>query len=159
MKCPVDLRFFDESEFGDSLHVMSLRLLVLLDAFRFRSGQPFKISPHERALARYDGDASESAHNVDCWGECLAVDGFSHGMKTQANARHRIELARALGFTGIGLYPHWQLDDSEFPGLHLDCRPNAEPGAPATWGGMPKKRGRGQRYISLEEALGRMPQR
>ena len=130
-----DFDFFEPPEFvtnngTDWFPCMALKLLYKLDTYRCLTGEGFLVSKHDSALGRYLGPENESTHNVDYWGEVLAVDGFPANMDCREEANHRIQLARGCGFTGIGLYPDWHGG----PGLHLDVRPTREPGDPATWG-------------------------
>ena len=150
-----DLRFFDADEFGESWDVMSARLLVLLDVLRWQWGAAFHLSPHPRALARYDGRDDDSQHNVDRWGECRACDGFPAWILTRDDARRLVRLATRIGFTGIGIYPHWRFDArTRIAGVHLDSRTNRPVGEPALWGAVDD--GNGQRYVGIDEAIGRI---
>lgn len=124
------MRYFTPTEFRDSWPVMSQKLLALLDEFRERWGAPVIISPAPGALARYLGPESTSQHNVDKWGECRAADIMPVGMDS-ATERHRaFEIAKDVGFTGIGVSPIWR----PRAGLHLDVRQGRERGDPAKWG-------------------------
>lgn len=154
----LDLRFFtpeefvlkdEEGEYTDWWALMSPRLLVLTDVFRFQWGASVTISPHHRALGRRLGvDGSESDHNVDRWGEVRGLDCFPEGMRTRADAERALEIARSIGFTSLGLYPDWHPS----PGLHLGVRKANRPGNPATWGAI----GHPQAYTSLVVALEQM---
>lgn len=146
----IDLRYWSASEFirGDTdwYRRMSPRLLVLLDSFRHRWDDVCEVSPHPRALGRYDGD-SYGQHNIDRYGEVRAIDFFPHGMEGAALAHKAVSIARSTGFTGIGAYPQWD----PRPGLHLDVRVDEEPGHPATWGGVDGENG--QVWVGLQQAL------
>lgn len=135
----------DGTDWSDDI---SPKTLFKLDAFRCHTGQPYLPSRHNRALGRHDGPDDDSTHNIDKWGKVLAVDGFATGMTRPAIARSYVELATHLGFTGIGVYPQWQ----QGPGLHLDTRPDHQPGHPAVWGMVNGANG-GQIQVSLEHAL------
>ena len=149
------LHFFRPAEFGPTpyrednwWHEMCPRLLVLTDTFRFQWAKPITISNNNFALGRRLGQGSESQHNIDKHGEVRALDCFPGGIKTRSDAEYAVSLAKELGFTGIGFYPHW----NGGPGLHLDTRRDREPGAPSIWGAVNNEQGK-QIYVSLEEAL------
>lgn len=133
---------------------MDDRLLVLLDAFRAAHGRRVLLSPHPRAIGRRSGPGSRSDHNVDRHGVVLGVDTMPEGMTTPANAEACIALARRLGFTAIGVYPHW----APSPGLHLAARRDRQPGDPALWGAVRRPSqespdGLVQTYVSVAVAL------
>ena len=134
------LRYFQPAEFGEWWPYMAPDLLTKLDEFRARLGVPVMISPAQGALGRHAG-ASLSQHNVDMWGEVRAADVMPLGV----SLARAYEVARAVGFSGIGLYPDWR----PHPGLHLDVRP----GPLALWSGMLDDEGR-QVYRGIGEALG-----
>lgn len=117
-----ELRYFEPSEFGPWWPQMSRDLLFKLDEFRHRWGAPVIISPAEGSLGRHQGHAGESQHNVDAWGQVRAVDVFpkvSGRYITKAAERRRAyEIAREVGFTGIGLYT----DTTPGNMLHVDVR-------------------------------------
>ncbi len=56
-----------------------------------------------------------------------------------------------IGFTGIGVYPHWD----PYPGIHGDVRVDRAPGTPAVWGMLNNDRGK-QYQVTLNEALREM---
>lgn len=156
----LDLRFWNPREFAleqsdgtlvDWWPNMSLRLLVCLDVFRQRWGKACRISPVPGALGRNQGRDSRSQHNVDRWGEVRAADIFPTGLRTAADAKHAIRCATEAGFTGVGVYPHWQ----PHPGLHLDVRTDELPGDPATWGRITD--GSEQVYVAHTIALRHFP--
>jgi hypothetical protein len=132
------MRHFDLSEFGFSLPFMSVAWLLLIDEFREQLGSRVIISPAAGALMRFDAGA-ESQHCFGRAGDVMLPDGPS--------LAQAVEVAKAVGFTGIGVYPHW----SPYPGLHLDIRPVDSPGERAVWGAV--KRDGEQVYVSIEEAL------
>ena len=148
------LYFFDKSEFGPQENTRNIdwwphmdpRLLVLLDVFRFQWNRAVSISRHGQALGRRLGRESTSDHNVDRHGVVLAADVFPAGMDTPERAKQALELALDIGFTSMGVYPHWSS-----PGLHLGTRRSTEPGAPAQWGAI-RKDGV-QTFVSVREAL------
>ncbi len=133
------LRYFNPSEFGEWWPLMSTDLLTKLDEFRDRLGVPVRISPATGSLGREDGVAGTSQHNIDLWGEVRAVD----VMFTGVSLEYAFRVAKDIGFTGIGAYPHWQPTQ----GMHLDVRP-----APlALWSGILE--GGKQVYKSITEAF------
>lgn len=107
------LRYFTQAEFGKWWPYMSTELLTKLDEFRHRLGVPVSISPVDGSLGRHLG-LSTSQHNVDLWGEVRAVD----VMFTGVSLEHAYQVAKEVGFTGIGAYPDWQPSQ----GMHLDVR-------------------------------------
>ncbi|WP_428398401.1 hypothetical protein [Marinobacter salarius] len=117
-----ELRYFQPSEFGPWWPMMNRELLFKLDEFRHRWGAPVIISPANGSLGRHQGGGGESQHNVDAWGEVRAVDVFpkvnGRYMTRAADRRRAYEIAREVGFTGVGLYTDTQ------PGnmLHVDVR-------------------------------------
>jgi len=81
-------------------------------------------------------------------GEIMAVD--IHPLPpggADAEERQRwYQLAKQVGFTGIGIYPDWNR-----PGMHLDVRTDRQPGRPATWAGV--YRGGKQIYTNINEGF------
>ena len=107
----------------------------MLDVLRFRLGRPIAISASEYALGRNLGVGKMSEHNIDEWGEVLAVDCFVSGVYNRAQAESVVYEAEGIGFTGIGVYSDTdnnQGDDQVM--FHLGVRPNEDMGSPATWG-------------------------
>lgn len=123
-----NMKHFKPKEFGFWWPLMSKKLLVKLDAFREAWGAPVIISSHPEALGREDPE-SNSQHNVLKWGEVRAVDIFPQGMDSQADRQRAYDIAKDVGFTGIGLYTDTQPQNM----LHLDVRDNKQEGMPATW--------------------------
>ena len=151
MKQP-HLQHFIPLEFGKWYEHMSPRQLVMLDVLRHRLGTSIEISAHPKALGRMLGEESESAHNIDFWGEVKASDCFVKGVYFRAQALNVVKLATEVGFTGIGVYPHWTNNAGKTqPGFHFDTRPNRSMGSPATWGFFAGKQ------VSLEVALNQIP--
>lgn len=132
---------------------MDPRLLVLLDVFRHQWGKPVEISAHPDALGRDVAVDVVSDHNVNRHGMVLAVDVQPAVIIEQADARRAIRIARAIGFTAIGFYPNWR----PRPGLHLGTRRDRRPEDPAVWGAVAVAGA--QTYVSLDEALARLPMR
>lgn len=65
--------------------------------------------------------------------------------KWTGTLREILDIVSQMGFTGIGVYPHWQMNGKMIGGLHLDVRP----GPRATWMGV-RSNGK-QVYIALNE--------
>ena len=153
------LHHFVPREFGPNRHgrvidwwpMMDPAVLVRLDIWRRMWGRPFEISGHAQALGRHTGN-STSDHNVDMRGKVQCVDGFPTGLVTRRDAIRARELADQVGFSSIGLYPHWSR-----PGLHLGVRFGAGGNVPvATWGAI-NVRGV-QQFVSWERALQELPE-
>lgn len=142
---------FVAHEFGQWGDQMSARQITMLDVLRFRLGRPMIVSPASGALGRNLGPNDESAHNVDRWGEVLATDIFIPGIAYREQAEAVIDEARAIGFTGIGLYTDTKYGGQDMPMFHFDCRPTRKMGTPATWGRVSRK------YVSINQALQSMP--
>lgn len=154
MNNKLHLENFKPHEFGPSPYReenwwprMDPRLLVLLDLLRYLWGAPIRISNNAEALGRHLGD-SGSMHNVEIHGLVKAIDVFPDKVIDRESARAIVKLAKACGFTGIGIYPQW----SGGFGLHLDVREDRMMGDPALWGAL-KDENFGQVYVSMEAAL------
>ena len=126
---------FTQEEFREWSDDMSPRLVTMLDVLRFRLGRPIAISASEYALGRNLGRGQMSEHNIDEWGEVLAVDCFVSGVYNRAQAEAVVYEAEGIGFTGIGVYSdtHNNQGDDQVM-FHLGVRPNEDMGSPATWG-------------------------
>jgi len=126
---------FNQEEFREWSDDMSARLITMLDVLRFRLGRPIAISASEYALGRNLGVGKMSEHNIDEWGEVLAVDCFVSGVYNRAQAEAVVYEAEEIGFTGIGVYSdtHNNQGDDQVM-FHLGVRPNEDMGSPATWG-------------------------
>lgn len=146
------LQYYVPSEFRSWWDDMSARHIVLMDTFRHQLGSRVFISAAEGALGRNLGPNNESTHNVDYWGEVLATDIFVEHVHFRPQANAVYQLAKDIGFTGIGVYPQWANNSGKLQvGFHLDSRPTRQMGDPATWG-----RVNGE-YIAIENALQRIP--
>ena len=135
-----DLQYFSRSEFDRAgvnwFESMSERLLFAVDLLRYRwsgyTGEDARIiiSPHPKALGRWDGPDVVSDHNIDKWGKVYGMDVFpeyvTHGEDIDA---FRV-LAVDSGITAIGVYPNFRPSI----GFHLGVRPGRAYGDPATWG-------------------------
>jgi hypothetical protein len=139
---------FDAEEFRDWAEDMSPRLVTMLDVLRFRLGRPIAISASEYALGRELGRGKMSEHNIDHWGEVLAVDCFVSGVYNRAQAEAVVYEAEEIGFTGIGVYSDTRNNQGQEQVMfHLGVRPTEMMGSPATWGRISGK------YTSLMAAV------
>ena len=128
-------QYFSQEEFREWSDDMSARLVTMLDVLRFKLGSPIEISASEYALGRELGVGKMSEHNVDEWDEVLAVDCFISGIYNRAQAEEVAREAKAIGFTGIGVYSDTHNNYGEDQVMfHLGVRPNELMGSPATWG-------------------------
>ena len=126
---------FSTEEFREWADDMSGRLVTMLDILRFRLGSPIEISLSEYALGRELGRGKMSEHNIDEWGEVLAVDCFISGIYNRAQAEAVVHEATGIGFTGIGVYSDTHNNRGEEQVMfHLGVRPTEMMGSPATWG-------------------------
>jgi hypothetical protein len=141
-------QYFSQEEFREWSDDMSARLVTMLDVLRFKLGSPIGISASEYALGRNLGRGKMSEHNIDEWGEVLAVDCFIGGVYNRAQAESVVYEAEQIGFTGIGVYSdtHNNQGDDQVM-FHLGVRPNELMGSPATWGRISGK------YTSLIAAV------
>jgi hypothetical protein len=139
---------FTQEEFREWSDDMSPRLVTMLDVLRFKLGSPIEISASEYALGRNLGRGKMSEHNIDHWGEVLAVDCFIGGVYNRAQVEAVVYEATGIGFTGIGVYSdtHNNKGDDQVM-FHLGVRPNELMGSPATWGRISGK------YTSLIAAV------
>jgi len=126
---------FEAEEFREWSDDMSARLVTMLDVLRFRLGSAIAVSASEYALGRNLGRGKMSEHNIDEWGEVLAVDCFISGVYSRQQAEGVVHEAIAIGFTGIGVYSDTRNNQGEVQVMfHLGVRPNESMGSPATWG-------------------------
>ena len=139
---------FSQEEFREWGEDMSPRLVTMLDVLRFRLSSAIEISASGAALGRNLGRDKLSEHNVDHWGEVLAVDCFIGGVYNRAQTEAVVYEAEGIGFTGIGVYSdtHNNQGDDQVM-FHLGVRPNEDMGSPATWGRISGK------YTSLIAAV------
>tara|TARA_R110000737_G_C14623309_1_gene493983 strand:- start:749 stop:1231 length:483 start_codon:yes stop_codon:yes gene_type:complete len=114
----LDLKYFNRTEFGIWWPLMDSDVLVKLDAFRREWGMPVMVSPAEGGIGR-ESATSGSMHNVLKWGKVRAVDVFPQGMNSYVDRRRAYQIAKKVGFTGIGVYT----DTKPSNMLHLDNRP------------------------------------
>jgi len=147
-----DVKHFTRREFEPWADQIDPHLVACLDKYRAsrppgRAGR-VSISTAPGALGRHGGALSSSQHNVDRWPTVRAADVFPAGLGDDAEAfAVEYALARAAGFTGIGIYPDW----APHPGLHLDVRRDRRAGEPATWAGV--RRNGKQVYIPLADIM------
>ena len=126
---------FSAEEFREWSDDMSPRLVTMLDVLRFRLGSPIEVSGSKYALGRNLGRGKMSEHNIDEWGEVLAVDCFISGVYNRIQAEAVAHEAEAIGFTGIGVYSDTHNNQGQEQVMfHLGVRPNEDMGSPATWG-------------------------
>jgi hypothetical protein len=126
---------FSAEEFREWSDDMSARLVTMLDVLRFKLGSPIAVSASEYALGRELGRNDLSEHNVDHWGEVLAVDCFISGVYNRAQVEAVVYEATGIGFTGIGVYSDTDNNQGEEQVMfHLGVRPTEMMGSPATWG-------------------------
>jgi len=118
----VSLKYFSATEFGIWWPLLNPDLLLALDEFRERLGVPVVISPAEGAIGRLSGREG-SQHLPRPMVNAIDV------MPVGVSLERAYQVAREVGFTGIGLYPDWQ----PRPGIHLDMRPGRKPENPALW--------------------------
>jgi hypothetical protein len=139
---------FSAEEFREWSDDMSPRLVTMLDVLRFKLGSPIEISASEYALGRNLGRGKMSEHNIDEWGEVLAVDCFIGGVYNRAQAEAVVYESEGIGFTGIGVYSDTRNNQGQEQVMfHLGVRPNEDMGSPATWGRISGK------YTSLIAAV------
>ena len=126
---------FSAEEFREWSDDMSPRLVTMLDVLRFRLGSAIAVSASEYALGRNIGRGKMSEHNIDHWGEVLAVDCFIGGVYNRAQVEAVVYEATGIGFTGIGVYSDTHNNEGEEQVMfHLGVRPTEMMGSPATWG-------------------------
>lgn len=148
----MNAQHFSQPELREWADDMSPRLVTMMDVLRFMSGHPIEISLSPHALGRELGRNAESAHNIDHWGEVLAMDGFVSGVYYREQAEGIVDLARKIGFTGIGVYTDTRNNRGEDQVMfHFDVRPTRNMGDPATWGRV------GGKYTSLIAAIQSLP--
>ncbi len=113
------LKYFKPDEFGIFYTFINNTTLLKLDAFREAWGKPVIVSSAKGSIGRHGGD-SNSQHNIDKFGETRAIDVFPSGMDNVFERRRALEIAKRVGFTGIGIYT----DTSPSNLLHVDTRPS-----------------------------------
>lgn len=124
------MRYFKESEFHE-FEKMNKDFLKSLDTFRHIIKTPVIITSSTDGV-----HAKNSQHYL---GRACDVVMPNSNM----NLLDLFLAAVYAGFTGIGIYPHWQMDGEIIGGLHLDNRVTGH----AFWLGV-KENGR-QKYVAL----------
>lgn len=115
------LEHFEAHEFGSWSDKMDIMLLLRLDQLADVSGYGIRISKVNGAVGREDGN---TWHNINFTGtnKVMAVDVYPFNRDgaefTQDDAQRLYTLALRIGFTGVGIYPHW----AGGIGFHLDTR-------------------------------------
>jgi hypothetical protein len=143
----VSLSYLKQTDFRQWWPAMNTELVALVDELGRRvdeAGGELRISPADGALGRKLGPNDDSQHNVTKWGEVRAADVMITGIDLQ----DAYDLAREVGFTGVGVYPDWDPD----PGLHVDVREDASPDDPAQWAGLDTENG-GQTYVAASQVV------
>lgn len=131
----MDAQYFTAEEFREWADDMSRRLVTMLDVLRHMSGRVIEISANGMSLGRELGLAAVSEHNIDHWGEVLAADCFVSGVYYREQAEAIVDLARKIGFTGIGIYTDTRNNRGEEQVMfHFGVRPTRNMGDPALWG-------------------------
>jgi len=151
------MNYFSPSEFGAWFPMMNPELLKKIDALRGAWGDTIVISPAMGSIGRtYPPGHSnyDSQHNVTKWGEVRAIDimpliSTIDGKRSLDSFELRMvyNMAKDIGFTGIGVYPDW----NPHAGLHVDVRADRTAGNPATWSGI--KTAKGQKYFGVERGF------
>lgn len=134
---PDTLRYFSALEFGRWAPYMDHEFLFRLDELRDRTGWRIMISPVNGSLGRTPKEFPEgsktSQHYFDGTRYLRVADTQPHKSGGHPLDRDEMqyftEIAKQIGFTGIGIYPHHK----PFAGVHLDMRP----GPIKTWGMLP----------------------
>jgi hypothetical protein len=114
------MNYFSESEFRGWFRHLHKDMLPMLNKLRHEWGHPIIISPAGGSVGRRD--STKSRHNVNYWGSVKAVDIFPRGVDyDHAKALEFFQLARKVGFNGIGVYPTY------YPSImfHVDIRTTA----------------------------------
>ena len=93
---------FSQEEFREWSDDMSPRLVTMLDVLRFKLGSPIEISASEYALGRNLGVGKMSEHNIDEWGEVLAVDCFIRASTVSSKLRPWCMKLRGLALLASG---------------------------------------------------------
>jgi hypothetical protein len=135
----IRLRHFKPADFGIWWPFMNGDFLSKVDQFSEWFQGRVMLSPAPGALGRLGSDSSQHFPSPDLSAADLMLPDISLGDAYQA--------ARALGFTGIGLYPDWK----PYHGIHLDMRKTRTRDNPALWAGV--KTGEGQKYVAIEQVL------
>lgn len=130
---------FEPHEFKGQLDSIASRLVYALDAYREALGSRVIVSPHPRALARFDGSTTSRHYAVGRLADAADVMAPGRSLREQYEAAASVD---AIG--AIGVYPHWR----PHAGLHIDTRPRKASGARAEWRAFPTEDG--QDYVALD---------
>jgi len=141
------LEYFTASEFRLWWPLMSNDLLLKLDLFRAAWGRPVHVSPVIGAIGRNDGDGDTGQHNFDMWQEVRAIDVFPEGIDEFGGRERAYQIAKEIGFTGIGLYRDTHFKGILWTMLHVDVRVDEVAGDPAKWSRIDGA------YLGLNEAI------
>lgn len=133
------MQHFKPEEFQGYFDKLSPDLKVKLDNLREVWNKKIYISVAPGAVGRHLGPTNASRHNVDRWKEVQAVDVMPDGLENVSDAFMFYDMARKVGFTGIGFYPQWK----PLPGFHLDVREAKF----ASWGRL------GGVYVGIQSAF------
>lgn len=136
---------FTGSEFGLWYPLIDNDLLVMLDQLRTEWGHPIFISPVVGAIGRADDSGSQ--HNViNNGGTINAVDIFPsfNGREIHPDDLLKFyDLAKKIGFKGIGIYRDTVFKGIPWTMFHIDVRPEGF----AHWGRVAGN------YTDLNEAI------
>ncbi len=128
-----DIKHFTPNENWGDVSLINFELVKKLDQLRDLSGTPILITCGTQG--------KHVAHSLHYKG--MAAD-LVCPEKKLAELPEIAEIAAALGFKGIGLYPHWQCHGKVIGGMHLDVRLTA---LLASWIGL-----KDGTYIQLNKA-------
>ena len=156
----LELRYFEPREFVrggvEWYDRVKVATLEALDVLRHYHGRPIHVSPHPRAVGR-PGSGSTDHDPDEHGGEVAGVDVFPEGVETPGQMREFIELAISVGFTALGVYPHWENSDGETQaGVHLAVRDGRTQDDPARWGMIRNEQRGRQRMVSMAEAINKV---
>jgi hypothetical protein len=148
------MRYFNDSEFErrgvDWAMFLSEELRVKIDLLRMNTCR-IDISPNEDAVGRELPDNDDSKHNINYWESVLALDIFPRydldGDPLIPFIDDFIDIAKMVGFTGIGVYTDVLYKGKPHIMFHVDVRPTKVIGHPATWGRV------NQKYVSIDAAI------
>ena len=135
------LKYFSPSENWGDPHKVDHRLLLFLDHYRHDLNVPLIVT----SSVRYDNPYSAHFPNADGFAE--AVDVIPLLSKRNVKLFDCFLLATKYPFTGIGVYPFWQIQGkTDLGGLHLDvCTRRLKLyHSSGHWVGLPQKR-----YVDL----------
>lgn len=136
---------FEPAEFGIWYPLVNNDLLKMVDELRTQWGHPIYISPVTGGIGR--ADDSNSQHNViHNLGSVNAVDVFPsyNGREIHPDDLNKFfDLAKKIGFTGIGVYRDTVFKGKPWTMFHLDVRDSDF----AKWGRVAGN------YVAVDEAI------